>query len=294
MIRDRPDLLFVPSHVIPLAHPRRTVVTIHDLGYLRYRSAYPPSTWLYLYLSTIWNARVATRVVVDSADTGRAVEQVLRVPPDRIDIVHLGVEARFFEADNEPGRSIGADDAGDTSDDYILFVGTRQPRKNLARLLRAYARARSEKSMPRLALVGGFGHRASDLIATAHRLGIADRVDVLGYVDTADLPSIYRRARALAFVSLHEGFGLPMLEAMASGTPVLAGTNSAMPEVAGDAALLVDADDEAAIAAGLIQISIDGALRARLRASGRVRARQFTWDATARGVRGSIERALAT
>jgi glycosyltransferase involved in cell wall biosynthesis len=267
MLRDRPDALFVPSHVVPLAHPRATVVTIHDLGYLRYRLAYSFGSWVYLVLSTLWSARVARQVVVDSWATKRDLERHAGVDPAKLHVVHLGVDA-LFRPIARPTR------------DYLLFVGTLQPRKNLPRLLRAYELASREAPMPELRIAGNLGHGAD-------RLRLPAGARYVGYAPPEALPGLYANARAFVFPSLFEGFGIPLLEAMASGTPVLAGNNSSMPEVVGDAGVLVDATDERAIADGLVRLLDDDSLRDR----GIARAAQFTWERTARETLAVIERA---
>jgi glycosyltransferase involved in cell wall biosynthesis len=300
MLRSRPDVLFVPAHVVPLVHPA-TVVTIHDLGYLRYRLAYTPAAWTYLFLSTRWSARVARRIVVDSWATRGDLLRHCRVDPARVDVVHLGVEPRFRPQPSDAVRQLGLE-----PDDYLLFVGTLQPRKNLPRLLRAYARAlreaggvrpgaehRAGAGVPPLAIAGAAGHRADELGRLIASLGIRDHVRALGYVDDALSPALFAGARAFLFPSLFEGFGLPLLEAMASGTPVLGGNNSSMPEIVGDAGILVNAHDETAIARAILRLSTDTALRQRLRGKGLERAAQFTWERTAHLTLEALERAAA-
>lgn len=287
LLRGRPDVLFVPSHVVPLVHPAPTVVTIHDLGYLRYRLAYPTAAWIYLFMSTIWNARTAVRIVVDSWATRRDLLAHCRVDPNRVHVVHLGVEARFRPMGNAEMDSalvpLGL------SPGYLLFVGTLHPRKNLPRLLRAYAAARRETRLPSLVIAGAAGHGAGRIERLIGRLGIGDSVRLLGYVSPDALPALYAGARALVFPSLFEGFGLPLLEAMATGTPVLAGDNSSMPEIVSDAGLLVDARNERTIAEALVALSTDAALRERLRERGLARAREFSWERTARETLAVLE-----
>lgn len=267
LLRRRPDVLFVPSHVIPLVHPCPTVVTVHDLGYLPYRLAYRPTAWIYLLLSTIWSARVATRVIVDSEATRRDLLRHVEIDPGKVDVVPLGVEPRFHP--RPPAVVLGLEPG------YFLFVGTRQPRKNLPRLLRAYARARAEAVMPPLVLAGG-----SDPRYAAAGLGPTDGVVELGYVSDDAMPALYASAGAVLLPSLYEGFGLPLLEGMASGAPVLGGNNSSMPELVGQAGLLVDAADEGAIAAALVRLAGDAQLRSELAARGLARAAAYTWRRT--------------
>jgi len=276
MGRERPDRLFVPAHVVPAVHPP-TVVTIHDLGYLRYRLAYRPAAWIYLFLSTRWSARVAARIVVDSWATRRDLLRHTGVDPAKVEVVHLGVEPRFHPREPaelaEPLARLGLKPGG-----YLLFVGTLQPRKNLPRIMRAHARA--GKDVPPLAIAG-----AGSLPTTS------DRTRLLGYVPDELGPALYAGARGLVFPTLYEGFGLPLLEAMASGVPVLGGDNSSMPEIVGDAGLLVDATDEAAIADGIRRLCGGDS---DLKAKGLARARQFTWERTAAQTLAAIERPMSS
>jgi glycosyltransferase involved in cell wall biosynthesis len=274
MLRRPPDLLFVPSHVLPVARPRRAVATVHDLGYLHWPRAHSRSRWWYLHLSTQFNARVSRLVIADSAATRDDLVHAYRIPEDKIRIVHLGCSPRF--------RPISADAECDIraryglSEPYLLAVGTLQPRKNLARLFDAFTLARS--SLPagyRLVVVGAPGYAATEVGRRAEQLG--DSVRFLGYVPEADLPALLGAATALAFPSLYEGFGLPAVEAMACGTPVIVSNTSSLPEVVGDAGRLVDPTGVDDIARGLVEVASDPALREAMRGRGLARAKEFTW-----------------
>jgi glycosyltransferase involved in cell wall biosynthesis len=290
LLRSRPDALLVPSHVVPLVHPAPTVVTIHDLGYLRYRLAYRPGAWIYLLLSTLWSARVATRVIADSEATRRDLVRHAGIAESRVVVVPLGVEERFRPL---PSAEVAAALAQiDLEPGYLLFVGTPQPRKNLPRVLRAYASL--GPSAPPLVIAGGSGgrYRGQDMPALIDGLGLCGRVRTTGYVASELLPALYCGARALVFPTLYEGFGLPLLEAMACGTPVIGGANSSMPEIVGDAGLLVDAQDQGAIAESIRRLVADDALCADLRSRGLERARAYTWRRTAEQTVEVVERAV--
>jgi glycosyltransferase involved in cell wall biosynthesis len=177
-------------------------------------------------------------------------------------------------------------------DEYFLFVGTLEPRKNLRGLLEAYATLKKqEPDCPPLVLAGGVGWRVRDLLANLRALSSSE-VITLGYVPDHLIPVLYARALALVFPSFYEGFGLPALEAMASGCPVIGSNRSAIPEVLGDCGLLVDPYDSASIAAAMKRILEDASLRAQLSERGRNRARSFTWERTGRELRDVL--ALAT
>lgn len=274
MLTHPPDLLFVPAHVLPLAHPRRSVVTVHDLGYLYWPRAHPRKRWWYLHLSTRYNARAAKLVIADSAATHDDLVRHYGVPADKIRVVHLGHGPAHRPPSAEEVRAVRARHG--VVGDYVLTVGTLHPRKNLGRLFDAFALARAESGVPcRLVVVGAAGWQAEEIHRQAAELG-AD-VQFLGYVPEAELPALLGGAMALAFPSLYEGFGLPALEAMACGTPVVASNTSSLPEVVGDAGLLVPPTDVAALSRALGAVLRDAGLRAELRARGLDRASRFTW-----------------
>ena len=285
LIRRRPDLLFVPSHVIPLACPVPAVATIHDVGYLWHRSAYSPLAWVLLHLGTIQNTRAARRIVADSQATARDLMARFGVAPEKIRVAYLGGPA---VRDVAPDPTVSA--RYGLPPRYFLFVGTLQPRKNLKRLLEAFARVcRAEPRLPGLVLAGRPGVGAPELHQHANALGIADRVTWLSYVPQEHLAALYAGAVALVFPSLYEGFGLPILEAMAWGTPAISSSSSSLPEVVGQAGLLVDPYDVAGLTTAMERVLEDKSLRERLIQAGRERAAQFTWDRCA----AEVEHAFA-
>lgn len=289
LVRSRPDLLFVPSHVIPVGCPVRSVVTIHDVGYLWHRSAYSPLAWLLLDLGTRYNARVARWIIADSQATARDLTAHFRVRPERTRVAYLGAPP----VQDVPRDPLLLSRYG-LQDPYYLFVGTLHPRKNLERVLRAFARIVRRPARPvLLALAGAAGHGSATLIAWIRRLRIEDRVRLLGYVPAADLAGLYAGAVGFVFPSLYEGFGLPALEAMAWGAPVLSSTTSSLPEVVGDAGLLVDPYDVAGLADAMELLLEDADLRERLIAAGRARAPQFSWDRCAEETEAVLHDALA-
>lgn len=283
VLRHPPDVLFIPAHVLPLGAPlvrrMRTVVTVHDLGYLRYPEAHTTAQRLYLRLSTVWSARAASHLIAVSAATRSDLVRLAGISPDRITVVHHGVAERFRQPVADPARAraiVGGDEP------YFLYVGTVQPRKNLVRVIEAFADASRRLAgagiAPVLVIAGKRGWLSEGIARRAAELGIAGRVRFAGYVADDDLPTLYREALAFVFPSLYEGFGMPVLEAMACGTPVLTSNSSSLPEVAGNAALVVDPLDTGAITEGMVCLACDAALRQELRQRGYQRAAQFTWD----------------
>jgi glycosyltransferase involved in cell wall biosynthesis len=292
MLLQPPDVLFIPAHVLPFWSPHRAVVTIHDLGYLHYPEAHPPAQQFYLRLSTFWNARRATHIVAVSEATKRDIVRYCGVPDSKISVVYHGVSERFRPV-HEPRHLQQILDRYGVPSPYLLYVGTIQPRKNLVRLIEAFARfvARQSAAAPSLVIAGKRGWMTEAIERRAKDLGIADRVHFTGYVADPDLPALVGGALAYLLPSLYEGFGLPVLEAQACGTPVLASAVSSLPEVAGDAALLVDPLDIDAIAAGIELLVEDAALRARLRERGLQRVSGWTWERTARATLAVLEAA---
>ncbi len=280
LLRRPPDVLFVPAHVVPLAHPR-SVVTIHDLGYRAFPEAHPWRARQYLDWSTRWSAAVARRVIVPSEATARDLADAYGTPRERIVVVPHGYHPRFRPLPDDEVRD-GLARLG-IPRPYVLFVGTLQPRKNLARVLEAFETLAARGLPHHLVLVGRRGWLADPLFAAIERPGspARGRIHVTGYLADEDLPVVYTGAAALAFPSLYEGFGLPALEAMACGTPVLASNTSSLPEVVGDAALTVDPLDTRAITAALDRLLTDQTLRGDLRERGLARAQQFTWERAA-------------
>jgi glycosyltransferase involved in cell wall biosynthesis len=260
--RLRADVLHCPTYYGPLRPGAPTVVTVHDLAVFRRPEAFGRWTRLYVPRVIPHVVRAARRVIAVSEFTAGEVERLLRVPRERIRVVPNGVEPVF------------APDGPRADGDYVLTVGTLEPRKNLARTIEAARRAGVEL---RVAGERGWGAVAAD---GAH-------VTWVGRVDDDELARLYRGARCLVYPSLYEGFGIPILEAMACGTPVVTSQGGATEEVAGDAAVLVDPYDAGDIAAGIERVGQE------LRQRGLERVRGFTWDETARLTKRVYEEAVS-
>jgi glycosyltransferase involved in cell wall biosynthesis len=272
MIRYRPDLLFVPAHVLPIIHPRRSVVTVHDLGYLYFPEAHPPRQRWYLDRSTRWHTRTAAHLLADSAATKRDLINQYHADPDTITVAYPGLDPSIKRVD-DPNEIARVKAKYHIDGDYLLYLGTIQPRKNLQRLLAAFA---SRNLHPALVLAGKSGWYTDELLKQAN-----NRVKFIGYVDAADKNALLSGAMAFVFPSLYEGFGFPVLEAMACGVPVLCSNTSSLPEVAGEAAVLVNPLEVDDIARGLHEITTNANLRRTLIERGNQQAQQFTWQACA-------------
>ena len=276
--RHPPQVLFVPAHVIPLLHPCPTLVTVHDLGYLCYPDAHPWRQRLYLDLSTRWNAHTATHLLADSQATRSDLVGRYGVPPNKITVAYPGID-EFLRPVQEIASIAAAKARYNISGDYFLYLGTLQPRKNLVRLVKAFARfAADHPAYPvQLVLAGKRGWLDDDLTREVERQGLGERVIFPGYISGDDKAPLLTGALAFVFPSLYEGFGLPVLEAQACGCPVITSTTSSLPEIAGDAALLVDPEDTAAIAAAIECIATQPRVREQLVERGFANARRFSW-----------------
>ncbi|MCS7284049.1 MAG: glycosyltransferase family 1 protein [Anaerolineae bacterium] len=272
------DLVHGPVYVVPLGTSIPAVVTVHDLSFLRFPRFFRPANRLYLRLFTYLSVHRARRVLAVSAYTARETEQLLGVRREKIRVVYHGVDPVFRPL--RPHEVAAFRARHGLPDRFVLYVGTLEPRKNLVRLVQAVARL-SEADRPFLVLAGARGWYDEEIFATVERLNLKDRVLFPGYIPNEQLPLWYNAAQAFAYPSLYEGFGMPVLEALACGTPVLTSTASALPEAAGDGALLVDPTDVGAIADGLHRLLTDEALREELRERGLAHAARFSWARTA-------------
>jgi glycosyltransferase involved in cell wall biosynthesis len=291
--RHPPDILFVPAHVLPLSCPVPAVVTVHDLGYKYYPEAHRPFARWYLDWTTRRHTRVARHIIADSQATKQDLIDFYDAKPDQISVVYLGrdesltpvTEAHLI---NQTKARYGI------SGDYLLYLGTLHPRKNLVRLIEAFHQVISTPSMAALTLViaGQRGWLYNDIFQRVQQLGLVEQVIFPGFIADADKPALLSGALAYVFPSLYEGFGLPLLEAMACGTPVLTSNVSSLPEVGGEAALLVDPHDTEAIAAGLAQLITDADLRRHLVAAGYRQLEQFSWQAAARQTLEILEKTV--
>jgi len=282
------DLLHGLALVGPVAGRIPLVITVHDLSFLYYPQTFHRLKRFYLQTFTRWSVRHARRVIAISESTRGDVLRHYGLSPDRVDRIYYGLDPIF--------RPLPADQVAEfraregLPERFLLFVGTLEPRKNVARLIDAYGRLPGE--LPPLLLVGGKGWLYEEIYRRVEALPLGDKVRFVGYVPGERLPWWYNAAEAFVYPSLYEGFGLPPLEAMACGTPVVSSSVSSLPEVVGDAGLLVDPTDTEALAAALGRVSGDAGLRERLRAAGLAQAQRFSWAEAARQTVRSYRQAL--
>lgn len=274
------DVLFCPVNVVPLAGLVPSVVTVHDVAFLAYPAAFHASKRRYLSLMTRLSVHRARRVIAVSAHTKGDLVRRFGVAPGKVAVIPEAMDRRFRPA-NDADAPAQFKAAHHLPERYILFVGTLEPRKNLRRLIEAFAQIVRHEADVALVVVGASGWLTSDLAPLVHRHGLTDRVVFTGYVVDEELPRWYQAATLFCYPSLYEGFGLPVLEAMACGAPVVTSNTSSIPEVAGDAAVLVDPTDVAALADALQALLADAPRRAEMRRAGIERARGYSWERTA-------------
>jgi len=272
----RPHVYHEPNYVaFPWDGP--LVVTVHDLSFVRHPESHPLDRLEHLARYLPATLARAAHVITDSQTVREEAIRHFGLDPRRVTAIHLGVGAEFAPRGPEATAAVLAKH-GLAHGGYVLSVGTLEPRKNLVLALRAWASLPEAVRGGRPLVVAGMkGWLTESLVPLVERLEREGLVRFLGFVAQEDLPLLYAGALAVAYPSRYEGFGLPVVEAMACGVPVVTSTASCLPEVAGDAALLVDPDDEAAMAQALRSLLEDAALRGRLAAAGVARAREFTW-----------------
>lgn len=270
----------------------RKVVTIHDLMPMTHASHYPAADAAHFQRKVPGIVRDADALVAVSQYTKDALVERLGADASRITVVHHGVDPRFARPD--AGTIAAMKDRLGLARPYLLFVGTAEPRKNLPRLLDAYARLRGEGHEDLCFVIAGKSAWGSQALRERiAALALQDDVVLTGPVDSADLPALYAGADVFSLPSIAEGFGMPLLEAMACGTPVVASNTTALPEVYGDAALGVDPFDSDALADAIARIRSDAALRAVLVERGLRRAAAFSWGQSAQRLASVLEGARA-
>jgi glycosyltransferase involved in cell wall biosynthesis len=278
--RKRVDLLHGTVNVVPIAFRGPTVVTVHDLSFLRMPEQFPPMKARYLRTAVALSTRRATHVIAVSRNTRQDLIESLDLPEGKISVVYSGASSDFRpmpESEREAFRR-----ARFGGRPMILHVGTLQPRKNIDVLIRAFATARRRAGIPHvLALVGARGWMYEDLFGLVEREGVTEHVQFVDFVPSEQLPLWYNSADLFAYPSAYEGFGLPVLEAMACGVPVVTSASSSLAELAGDAAITVPPGSQEALELALMRVLGDESLRAELHGKGLSRAAEFTWTRTA-------------
>jgi glycosyltransferase involved in cell wall biosynthesis len=276
----RLDLFHSTDFIPPAWGARRRVITVHDLNFLYYPEHLTAEARRYYNDQIMWAVDRADAILADSHATRRDLEAQLGVPPERITVTHLAADAIFRPLPEAQVRPVLA--RYGLAPGYLLFVGTWEPRKNLVGLVEALARLHARGEKRTLVFVGRPGWLYDRVFARIEALHLQAWVGFIEEVPVADLVGLYNGALLLAMPSFYEGFGLPALEAMQCGTPTVVADRASLPEVVGKAGLLIDPEEPDTLAEACWRIAHDEALRRRLTAAGRRRARTFTWTRTAR------------
>ncbi len=286
LAEDQVSVFLSPYYKGPLFSPCPTVITIHDLLFIRYPGCRRPWFDKRMTLLAKLYAGRATAIITDSEYSKRAILSLLHVPAEKVTVIPIAPDPVF--------RPIASTDAAllkyGLVNPYLLYVGNFKPHKNLHRLLHSYATLeRGLRARVPLVLAGMDEEHRPPLLRLAGTLGISDHVKFPGMIDDHDLPALYSGAAALVLPSLVEGFGLPALEAMCCGTPVVASNRAAIPEVVGEAGILFDPEDVPSMARAMTQVLTDAQLRERLRQQGLARAAEFTPERTTDQILGLLK-----
>jgi glycosyltransferase involved in cell wall biosynthesis len=293
--REGIQLFHAPHYVLPPLTPCKAVVTIHDCIHLRFPQ-YLPNRLGYAYArSSLWvAAHRSNRVLTVSDASKRDILRYFHVPEGKIDVIYNAIDERFGErpAEDEVNR---VRERYQLNDPFILYAGNIKPHKNLERLIEAFhILRRHDLEHVKLLIIGDEISKYATLRRAVHRHKLHKHVRFFGFVPDQTLAILYRLADVFVFPSLYEGFGLPPLEAMASGTPVVTSNVSSLPEVVGDAALLIDPYDPEGIAHAMRRVLTEPALRDELTRRGLARASEFSWDRSVRRVREIYDEVLSS
>ncbi len=276
---------------VPLRKRCPTVLTIHDLSLLLYPQTHQSRLVLRSRLLLPLMSRAATMIVTVSESVRREVCEHLRVPPEKVAAVPNAARSLFHPASSEQTAAVR--ERLGVEEDFLLYVGTIEPRKNLLTLVRAFVEMLSTTSLrPQLVIAGKKGWLSDDLYAYVKESGVARRVLFTGYVTDDELRALYSSCRAFVYPSLYEGFGLPPLEAMACGAPVIASNIPSIREVTGEAARLVDPENVNALAQSIVSLLLDEGEQQHLSSAGLKRAAEFSWERTARSIREVYDEAI--
>jgi len=275
------DVFHGPAFVSPWVKVCPQVTTIFDMTWFLFPEKHTFVKRHYFKTMIPRSVRQSDVIIAISESVKKDIVRILDVPPEKVEVTYLGKEESF-----KPVRS--AERLGRVRAKYgltgkaVLFVGVVEPRKNLVRLIQAFTRLKALHGDYRLVIAGGFGWDYKEVLKAARESGIRERVLFTGFIPDEDLPELYNAAEVFVYPSLYEGFGLPVLEAMACGIPVITSNVSSMPEVAGDAGILVDPRSTADLAQALDRVLADSTLRKQMREKGLERSRLFSWEKTAR------------
>jgi len=272
------DLFFGPNFRAIFRDSLKTVITIHDMAHEYYPENVDEKLLRHLKQELPQTARLATLIITDSQNTKMDVLKFLNVPEDKVKVIYIGVD-KTFRPINDPIVLEATRKKYHLPGEFILYLGAIQPRKNIAGLIGAYHLLCQDPGFKyHLVVAGGVGWKNQDISRLVVELGLKDRIIFTGYISSLDLPNLYNLAAAFIYPSFYEGFGLPVVEAMACGIPVVTSNNSSLPEVGGDAVIYVNPHSADEVANGIRRILSDKELRSQCIARGLERAKIFSWE----------------
>ncbi|AKM82773.1 TPA: glycosyltransferase family 1 protein [Candidatus Berkelbacteria bacterium] len=272
MLSNKPDVLFVPAHLVPIIHPKNTVTTIHDLGFKHFPELYPAKELLYHNWGMNFSVKHAKKIITVSEYTKKDLLETYNIEPTKIDVVWSGVDLERFKPDETVKKK-----------PYILFIGRLEEKKNIVNMIKAYAFLRKEQHVThQLVLAGSPGFGYENIQKEIEGLPAEIQKDIIqtGYISEEEYIKRLREADIFLFCTNFEGFGFPVIEAMATGTPVVASNVTSIPEIAGNAAMLVNPKKPIEIGAALSRLINNKGLKKSFILKGRVRSKIFTWEQT--------------
>lgn len=272
LIRNKPDVLFEPAHTIPLIHPKATVVTLHDVGFKYYPQLYSGFDKFYHPWSMAYSAKHATRIITPSKDAKKDVVKFFNINSDKIDVIYHGYNKEIYFPTERKSSKLGK---------YLLFIGRLEEKKNITGLIKAYGLLRKEKNINhKLILIGKESYGFEKIIFEIQKLPSEIRKDVIitGYINQEEKVEYLKQADIFVLPSFFEGFGMPIIEAMACGVPVICSNVTSLPEIADKAAILVNPYKPLDIAAGLSKVINNPKLKQELIYQGLKRVKQFSWE----------------
>jgi len=271
MIFSWPDVLFVPSHAMPLFHPGKTVITLHDIGFLKFPAAYKPLARLYHRFSSWFASRFAWKIITPSEFTKKEIIEIYKIKSEKIFVTHLAPSLDFSKDSVSDG----------ILKPYFLFVGRVEEKKNILGLLRAFEIFSENREIKyNLVFVGMPGFGFEKLEEKIKNSNVKERIKITGFIKDEELPALYRNAEAFVLPSFYEGFGIPVLEAFSCGAPVICANTSSLPEIVGKGAILVDPKNPEEIAKSMEKV-LNLETRKELIERGFVRVKEFSWQKTA-------------
>jgi len=283
--RSKPDVFFSPTHYLPLFAPKKSVISILDVSYLKFPELFSSYDLNQLTKWTRYSVKKALKVFTISKASKDDIIKTYGIAGDRVVVTYPGIRKTINDKQKALGMNEIKKKYGITKN-YILFVGTLQPRKNIARLIEAFSLLKGETE---LVIIGKKGWMYEEILATPKRFGVGNKVKFLDFVPDEDLSVFYKNALCFVLPSLYEGFGLPILEAMSYGCPVIASNISSLPEAGGDAALYVDPMNVQDIKKNLEKIITDSKLREQLIKKGYEQIKKFSWEKTAKETLRALE-----